>query len=211
MPNVTFRGAEIRYLDLRKDEAGVFARMHMTADFSKPVQEAMGWKDVPESIPSGKLSGALAATHMILTPNDKSLTKYEMQFDVSEVKDFSFTSETDDDGRITGRKIRFVVVSPSVGIEAHVGNWLRAVGGVSAACKVGYAKQETLYREEECTEITKTVIEIDKPASDNDLNRLGSGRERKRQMRGGGEASQADAAELAERAAVAAKIEEQLQ
>jgi hypothetical protein len=221
MPSVTFRGAEIRYLDLRQDEAGVFSRIHMTADLSEPLMEAMGWAKVPDSISTGKLSGAMAATHMILTPNDKEFAKHEMQFNVSEIKDFTFTCEKNDEGRVTGRSVRFVVVSADNGLPVLVENWLRQVGGVSAAAKVGYAVQENIpLQQEESNKVVSfseagrrelaQASAAEKPTTDNDLNRMGSGREKKKQVRGG-EQSQADATEMAERAAVAKQLAEQLQ
>lgn len=148
-PNsVVFNGAEIRYNDTRHDEGGVFNRIHIVFDPSRPVQEALGWEDLPDSIPSGKLTGRIPATNVIFTPTDKQLQNQEMQFPVNEVRDFSFTSKHDKEGKIISRSIAAVVVTQQK-VSALIENWLATVGEASAVCKVGYAVQEKLPLEEQ--------------------------------------------------------------
>lgn len=220
--SVVFNGAEIRYNDTRHDEGGVFNRIHIVFDPSRPVQEALGWEDLPESIPSGKLTGRIPATHVIFTPTDKQLQNQEMQFPVNEVRDFSFTSKHDKEGKRISRSIAAVVVTQQK-VSALIENWLATVGEASAVCKVGYAVQEKLPLEEQTPLIDgkQKVLEMrtkpdaaeqdDPPASDNDLNAMGSGRQRKKRTRGGEEPDPAVAAELAEREALKNQLTEQLQ
>lgn len=206
--SVVFNGVEIRYNDTRRDEGGVFNRVHIAFNPSDPVMEALGWEDLPDSIPSGKLTGRLAGTHIIFTPTDKGLKRHEMQFGVQEIRDFGFTSETDDEGEIVARTIKATILTNEK-VAALVENWLCIVGHASAIAKVGFTVQEKLplAKEPEPSEQSP-----DEPVTDNALNAAGSGRERKRRTRG--EESQAAAAaatELADRSKLAAQLEEQLQ
>lgn len=213
--SVVLNGVEIRYNDTRRDEGGVFNRIHIVFKPSQPVQEAMGWDDLPDSIPSGKLTGLMTATHVILTPTDKKLKQHELQFAVNEIRDFGFTSKADDEGNIVERTIKATVVTNEK-IAALVENWLAVVGEASAVAKVGYTVQERLPGTDSVVDDKQKVLEMrkepDAPVSDNDLNASGSGREKKKRTRG--EMSQADAAtaaELADQSKLAAQLEEQLQ
>lgn len=221
--SVVFNGCEIRYFDLRRDEGGVFSRIHIAFSPSEPVMRALGWDPWPDSIPRGPLTGRLAGTHIILTPTDKVLKKHEIQFGVSEVRDFSFTSETNDEGHIISRTIRATVVTGEK-IAAVIENWLAVVGEASAVAKLGYTVQQQLPGTE-LVDDKQTVIEFrqqqqaeDDGATEspeaanlgiNEVNRAGSGRKRKQRPRG--EMSAEASVEMDERAKVAAQLEEQLQ
>jgi len=62
MSSILFRGAVIRYADLRfETEGGIFARLHMQTDLSQPVSESMGWESIPECCSTAKLTGKLTA------------------------------------------------------------------------------------------------------------------------------------------------------
>jgi hypothetical protein len=187
--SVIFNGCEIRYLDLRRDEGGVFSRIHIAFSPSEPVMQAMGWDPWPDSIPRGPLTGRLAGTHLILTPTDKALKKHEIQFGVNEVRDFSFTSETNDQGHIISRTIRATVVTGEK-IAAIIENWLSVVGEASAVAKIGYTVQQQLPGTEVVADKQK-VLQMQPAAEedseptpiDNALNAAGSGRERKKRTR----------------------------
>jgi hypothetical protein len=112
MPSLIFRGAHIRYADLRTEEAGVYARLHLQSDLSGPVAEAMGWGEIPEGVTAAKLSGKLSGHHLTLTPAGE-LARHEVQFDCGDVSDFALVAEKDDDGEAGragpgGRDFRFL-------------------------------------------------------------------------------------------------------
>lgn len=143
MSTITFRGAFIRYADLRNNESGWFMRLHFTAGFSKPVAEAMGWDEViPDCVDSGKLDGALIARNLVLMPTDKLLKDQEIQMEATEVSDFQFMRVTEGDSRRS--ELRFIVRVSQVGAIAHVENYLRLVGQAPAALKIGYEEQQQL-------------------------------------------------------------------
>ncbi len=143
---ITFRGAIIKFFDVRQGKEGgdVFCRIHMSSDYSEQVREKMEWEQIPESITDCKLSGSLLATNFILTPGDKQLRQHELNFDISSVEDFSVVALRNDDGDICGRELRFVVRTPKDGVEGFVGNYIRRVGRHAGALKIRYSVQEEL-------------------------------------------------------------------
>jgi hypothetical protein len=144
--NITFRGAVLKHFDVRQGKEGgdVFVRIHMSADYSDQVCEKMDWEPLSESIKECKLTGELLATNFILTPADKQLTQYELNFDISSVEDFQVVALKDDEGDVCGRELRFVVRTPKDGVEAFCGQYIRRVGRHAGALKIGYTVQEKL-------------------------------------------------------------------
>lgn len=150
MPTITFRGARIRYIDLRRDEeAGVFARVHLTADYSTPVMAEMGWAPVDETITSCKLIGRLAALNMVLTPADAKLSRSEVQVECSEVSDFQLAPLKNDDGEVHGHELRFIARTIEAGAVALLENYLRVIGASPAALAVSYSEQSVLELEDD--------------------------------------------------------------
>lgn len=144
MPQILFRGTTLRYIDLRRDEGGSFTRLHLTADYSEPVQEAMGWEPIPESVTTCKLSGKINAVSMVLTPTDKALQRNEIQMEASEVGDFTLAPTKDDEGSITGHELRFVLRTNESAAWAALGQYFVTIGQGTAALKVTFAEQGTL-------------------------------------------------------------------
>jgi len=144
--SITFRGAILKHFDVRQGKEGgdVFCRIHISSDYSEQVQEKMEWEPIPESVTECKLTGSLLATNFILTPGDKQLRQFELNFDISSVEDFSVVAVRNDDGDICGRELRFVVRTPKDGVEGFVGNYIRRVGRHAGALKIRYSVQEEL-------------------------------------------------------------------
>lgn len=139
---LTFRGAYIRFADLRINEAGAFMRLHLTAELTKPVMEAMDWAEMPECIDSAKLEGTLSSQSLTLTPNQKELRDHAIVMDCSEVGDFQIVRVTDKES--TRTELRFVARVLQGGAEAWVGEYLRKVGQSESALKVSYVRQADL-------------------------------------------------------------------
>jgi hypothetical protein len=144
MPSILFRGARIRYADLRSEEAGVYAKMHLQADLSWPVQEAMGWGEIPEGVTSAKLSGKLNGHNLMLTPNDKALRQHEIQMECGDIGDFALVPEKNDDGAVDGYRLNFIARTNEAGSIAKVEQYLRTCGGADALCAISYQKQGQL-------------------------------------------------------------------
>jgi hypothetical protein len=145
MDSIIFRNARIRYVDLRRDdEAGIFTRVHLSSDLSGPIEQQMGWGEIPEGCTSAKLAGVLQCRHFVLTPTDKALQQHEIQMECSQVGDFNVAGIKDDEGELTGYDLRFILRTIENGATGILENYLRTVGGAPAALKVSYEVQETL-------------------------------------------------------------------
>jgi hypothetical protein len=146
---ILFRGAIVRYCDLRADEAGPFVRVHLSADFSAPVRQEMGWGEIPDSITSCKLEGKLDARHLVLTPNQQQLRQHEIQISADDVSDFQVSRTEGEDGGSKQTALRFALRSRQEGAAAQLENWLRVIGDGSATLKVEYAVQQKLFDQTE--------------------------------------------------------------
>lgn len=153
MSTITFRGAFIRFADLRsKEEAGVFARIHFTSEMSGPVIEAMDWEPIPDCMESTKLTGALTARNLVLTPNQKELRQHEIQTECTEVSDFQLFRIQGDDGESTRTELRFIARVVEPGAVSQIENYMRLVGTSpksAGALKVTFEHQEKLDLEDE--------------------------------------------------------------
>jgi hypothetical protein len=146
---IIFRGAFIRYADIRRAKEGgeVFTRIHMSCDFSDVVREQMEWDDPGDSVKMAKLTGELCAREFLLTPGDKALKQHELEIAINDASDFQVVMLKDEDGEPSGRQLRFIVRSPGDGVEALVGQYIRRVGIHEGQLKISYepqAKQEVL-------------------------------------------------------------------
>jgi hypothetical protein len=139
---ILFRGATVRYVDLRRDKSGVFVIAHLTADFSTPVREAMEWPDFADGVSSAKLEGALLGTHVILTPGDKALAAHEIQFDINEVKGFEMKRREESGANVC--ELDFMVRTAAEGVAAKLEQYVRRIGDHAGVLKVSYVKQEEL-------------------------------------------------------------------
>jgi hypothetical protein len=142
MNKLLFRGAYVRYFDVRAGEDGVFSRIHFTADFSSPVRDEMEWEDVPECVPSCKLTGKLDGRHAVLTPTQQTLLQHELQLAVSDIGDFQLHRIQGKDGESTKTELRFVARSAQEGAAGLVENWMRRVGQEAAALSIHFERAE---------------------------------------------------------------------
>jgi hypothetical protein len=148
--NIRFRGAVIRYYDTRKDDGGAYTRIYMTARADKDVRKKMTWDEAGEDgwpgegVKQGKLSGTLSATTLILTPNDKELSKHEIEIGCNKVSDFSFSVEHDAEGNRKSLSIQFVVRSNHPDASVKVDRYFRNIQDALGELKVDYTKQEKL-------------------------------------------------------------------
>ncbi len=145
MPKLTFRGAFIRFVDLRYDEKSktTFTKLNITAAFSEPVREAMEWGEPPAGLASGKLDGEMVASHFILTPDGKELKQHEMQMDARQIGDFNFARvKVGEDSH--ENELRFQIVTTVDGAAGQAEQYLRAIGKSGAQLRVNYEQQEAL-------------------------------------------------------------------
>src|ERR1035437_10726781 len=101
MPKLLFRGAYVRFVDLRFDDKSktTYTKLNFTASFSEPIREAMEWGAPPPGFSSAKLDGSMTATHLVLTPNGRELKTHELQLDAREISGFEFHRVKDGESR----------------------------------------------------------------------------------------------------------------
>lgn len=140
MAKVTFRGATLRHFDGRFDEdaGAVFYRLHLAADYSDPVRDAMGWSSLPEGFQSAKVSGRIEASWMAVTPASKQLQNHAWELRINEVTDFQVVrpSEGMDE-------LRFVVRTSEL-VAGVLEKHLSILGRESCRIDVSYEVQGKL-------------------------------------------------------------------
>lgn len=143
MSTLVFRGVFLRHFDFRKEEAGWYVRMHLTAEYSSVVADAMDWPTIPpEGVNAGDLDGELVAQSLEFVPNEKGMKSHRLEIDVNQVSDFQFVRVTEDDS--TRVELRFKARSPVDGAEGILGAFARRVGQSCSQLTVSYHKQENL-------------------------------------------------------------------
>lgn len=140
---VVFRGAFIRYLDVRMGKEGgeVFSRIHLSSEFTDTIREKMDWDDPGECVSSAKLNGALLAQSFELVPGDKNLKNQALDIVISDVSDFQVVALKDDEGEVSGRQLRFIARSPGDGVAALIEQYIRRVGKHQGELKISYEPQ----------------------------------------------------------------------
>lgn len=142
MPKLIFRGAYIRFVDLRYDDKSKrkYVKLNFTAAFSEPVREALEWGEPPAGFASAKLDGDLAALDFILTPDGKELRQHELVMDSSGISNFEVTRvKTGEDSH--ENELRFQIVTSAGGAAGLVESYLEAIGKGTAQLRVDYEQQ----------------------------------------------------------------------
>jgi hypothetical protein len=152
MPKLLFRGAYVRFVDLRFDDKSktTYTKLNFTASFSEPIREAMEWGAPPPGFSSAKLDGSMTATHLVLTPNGRELKTHELQLDAREISGFEFHRVKD--GESTAEELRFQIVTSVDGAAAQIEQYIRAIGKGEGQLRVNYEQQSELPLAEDAQE-----------------------------------------------------------
>ena len=142
MPKLIFRGAFIRFVDLRYDDKSKqkYVKLNFTAAFSDPVREALEWGEPPVGFDSAKLDGDLTASHFILTPDGKELRQHELQLDSTAISNFEFARVKVGEDSFENQ-LRFQIVTSAVGATGQVEAYIEAIGKSTAQLRVNYEQQ----------------------------------------------------------------------
>ena len=142
MPKLIFRGAFIRFVDLRYDDKSKqkYVKLNFTAAFSDPVREALEWGEPPVGFDSAKLDGDLTASHFVLTPDGKELRQHELQLDSTGISNFEFARVKVHEDSFENQ-LRFQIVTSAVGATGQVEAYIEAIGKSTAQLRVNYEQQ----------------------------------------------------------------------
>jgi hypothetical protein len=154
LPKLIFRGAFVRFVDLRYDEKSktVYTKINFTAAFSDPIRQAMEWGEPPAGFASAKLDGEFTATNLILTPNGRELKQHEIQLSAKEISGFDLVRVKSEDGESTSNELRFQVISQDPEAAYKLREYLAVIGKGEAQMRVGYEAQSELEMEAEDAE-----------------------------------------------------------
>ena len=158
---MTFRGCRIRYIDIRRDEGGMFTRLHVSTDYSDTVARKMEWPDeIPRVVKQGKLAGLLSLSNFILTPNDKALRLHEINLKAHEASDFQLhrSGGNEEEGEAPKTELRFIMRTPDIEAPARLGLYFNAIGEGNASLKLDYAQQEKLDLDDASNEVEKEEV-----------------------------------------------------
>lgn len=146
MPKLIFRGAFVRFVDLRYDDKSktCYTKINFTADFSEPIREAMEWGEPPAGFASADLDGDLVASHLILTPNGKELKDQELQIDARAIGSFKLVRVSDGQEGATHNELRFQVATTIPDAAARLSQYLSVIGKGEAQLRVNYEQQAEL-------------------------------------------------------------------
>jgi len=149
MPKLTFRGAYIRYIDVRQEEGGVVARLHVSSDYSAPICKEMDWPaQLDATMTSAKLEGWRLLNNFILTPNGGAeMGKYEIDVTARDVGSFS-VKRIAAEGESIKTELQFQIRCGDVKGILGLINYIAKVGENPGALKVDCQKQESLDLEE---------------------------------------------------------------
>jgi hypothetical protein len=133
MSKLIFRGAYIRFVDLRFDDRSKqkYVKLNFTAAFSDPVREALEWGEPPAGFDSAKLDGDLTASHFILTPDGKELRQHELQLDSTVISNFEFARVKVGEDSFE-QQLRFQIVTSAVGAAGRIEAYIEAIGKSTA-------------------------------------------------------------------------------
>ncbi len=169
MPTITFRGAIIRFVDVRYDDKSkaVYTKINFTAAYSKPVRDEMQWAELPESMPAADLSGDFMATEFTIIPN--GLDESTFSLEAREMSKFSVHRVTSkQDSEKTEEELRFQILSQERNAAHKLAKYLVVVGHGAAQLKVKYNAQSVL--EEEAAEKQERLISEEQAADTSEAN-----------------------------------------
>lgn len=174
MANITFRGAQVRYIDTRYKEGQAFNRLHVSTDYSDNVAREMEWpEELSSALDQGKLSGRLNVSNFILTPNEKTLRNFEINVKATEARDFAFHRSGGDEskGKPPETKVNFIIHVPDFDDGVKLSRYFYAVGQSEAALKMDCAHQGKLDLEASNEEAKEEAEQ--EPATQEDENVAG--------------------------------------
>lgn len=140
MEKLIIRGAEIRHLNMPiPKEGSPFVRLHLRADLTEAIQEAMGWEEIPMCVASAaKLPGELNCTSVEILPNGSNLKQYERCLQITAAEDFRAVPIKDDDGDIVDHALELTLKIADYDSMLAAITMANAIGRATCQLSVSY-------------------------------------------------------------------------
>lgn len=140
MPDqIIFRGAYIRRFAVDGAEAGgVFVKVYIGCDFTKPVRDAMKWGELPAGFTMANLAGELNGQTMTMDPGTE-LEKHKFELPISVADSFQVVSlvEPDKPNRL---ELRFQIRTAAVKATREVDDYYRTLGDKRCQLRISYVE-----------------------------------------------------------------------
>lgn len=144
MESILFRGAKIMNFDVRQSQNGeaLFVRIHVRADWTDTVREAMHWEDLPEGFSGADLKGELHGIEMIFKPAQKELDKYGFKMPIKEAKDFQVVCLKQGEDEADERELKFTILTTARRAYVTLGNCVEYIGKALGQLKISYEEEQ---------------------------------------------------------------------
>lgn len=158
--SILFRGAKIMNFDVRQSQNGeaLFVRVHVRADWSDTVREAMSWEDLPEGFSGADLKGELTGIEMIFKPAQKELDKYGFKMPIKEAKDFQVVSLKQGEDEPDERELKFTIVTTARKSFVTLGNCMENIGKALGTLKISYSEEQPKLPNVQATEEQRQAV-----------------------------------------------------
>lgn len=136
----------IRYLDTRYNEDANtnFLRIYVSCCMTEDIRKVQDWGEPAHGSPKGALSGELKAITMTMVPKAESMKHHAFSMDISEVRDFTYKCEDDENGNRRRTRLDFIIMSSGLEQFSKFGAYYFAVGNSESKMTVSFHKQEEI-------------------------------------------------------------------
>lgn len=110
MAKMIFNGVSIRHIDGRMKDGIIFARLHLTAELTRPIAEDRGWEAGLDTDGWSSMqldAEPIRALNITMKP---AILKQELKIKVEELRDFA-AFRTTTEGGATKVELRFMLIS----------------------------------------------------------------------------------------------------
>ncbi len=142
MPDqIIFRGAYVRRFAVDGAQAGgVFVKIYIGCDFTKPVREAMKWGELPEGFTQADLAGELSGQTMTLDPGSE-MEKHKFELPIGIADSFQVVSLVVPD-KPNRLELRFQIRTAAITATRIIDEYYRTLGDHRGQLRLSYVEDE---------------------------------------------------------------------
>ncbi len=141
MPDsIIFRGAIIRNYSVGTNKEGdaLYVNIHMSADFSDVLRDAMKWEPRPQGWTGGDLKGELVGVKMQLRPSSRQMAHQAIEMPIKRAHGFVLVVTGGEDKE--EERVDFTVTTTARKAYKVVGDYLEVMGRGAGQLKIEYSE-----------------------------------------------------------------------